>query len=71
MSAVFPCEDWSDAVIINTSQNLYLKPLACVSISVQLPADMLKTAGKSVSTLEIMDKIKTAAKPDEIIGMKV
>ncbi|KAI9558694.1 hypothetical protein GHT06_015483 [Daphnia sinensis] len=32
---------------------------------------MLKTAGKSVSTWEIMDKIKTAAKPDEIIGMKV
>lgn len=71
MSAILPCTDWRDAMVISPSQNFYLKPLASISISVQLPADMLKTAGISVSTRELMEKIKTTAKPDEFIGMKV
>lgn len=71
MNSILPCLDWRDSVALSTSQNLYLKPIACITISVQLPADMLKAAGKSVSTWEIMDKIKAAAKPDDIIGMKV
>lgn len=71
MSSIVPCLDLRDACLISPSQNLFLKPTASIIISVQLPEDVLKTAGKSISTVELMDRIKSAAKPDDIIGLKV
>lgn len=61
-----------DAVLLFQSTNLqlYLKPIASLWISIQLPGGLEKS-GKSVSTLEIMEKIKTSARPYEIISMKV
>lgn len=71
MSSILPCSDLRDAVLLSEAQGLYLKPLASVWISVQLPAELKRTTGKSVSTWEIMEKIKSAACPDEIVGIKV
>lgn len=70
MSSILPCKDMRDAVLLNQTQQIFLKPVASVWVSVQLPSE-LKTTGKSVSTVEVMEKIKSTAGPQEIIGMKV
>lgn len=61
------CSDTKDAVVLY--HDFYLKPVACINISLQLPA--LKSAGKSLSNWEVVEQIKSAAKPDEFIRMKV
>lgn len=68
MSSNLLCSsDVKDAVVLY--HDFYLKPIACISISLQLPA--LKSAGKSLSNWEVMEEIKSATKPNEFIWMKV
>jgi len=59
--------DTKDAVVLY--HDFFLKPIACVNISLQLPA--MKSTGISFSNSEIMEQIISAAKPDEFIWMKV
>lgn len=63
------CSNTSDLVPLYLPLELYLKPIARVSISLRIP----KTTkiGKSISYWEIMDKIRDLIKPEEFITLKV
>lgn len=50
-------------------QQLYLRPVAKLVITLQLPN--VKKLGKSVSHWEIMDKLRELIKPDEFTVLKV
>ncbi|XP_011064497.1 PREDICTED: trichohyalin [Acromyrmex echinatior] len=63
------CRDLSDIVPLYPSHALYLKPLAKVNVSVSLP--QLKTPGKTISTWEVMEKIRALILPDEFASLKV
>ncbi|TGZ47632.1 uncharacterized protein [Temnothorax longispinosus] len=63
------CRDLSDIVPLYPSHALYLKPLAKVNVSVTLP--QLKTPGKTISTWEVMEKIRALILPDEFESLKV
>ncbi|XP_065348221.1 A-kinase anchor protein 17A isoform X2 [Cloeon dipterum] len=63
------CSDTSDIVPLNTSQHLYLKPIARMNISVQLP--QMKAPGKSISSWEVMERLKKMAKPEKFSILKV
>ena len=63
------CNDTSEAVDLFEPQGLYLKPIAKLNISVQLP--QMKTPGKSISNWEVMEKLKKMAKPDQFMVLKV
>ncbi|KAG5317863.1 AK17A protein, partial [Pseudoatta argentina] len=63
------CRDLSDIVPLYPSHALYLKPLAKVNVSVSLP--QLKTPGKTISTWEVMEKIRALILPDEFAFLKV
>lgn len=63
------CSDVSDATPLSSSQRLYLKPVARLNISVLLPS--IKLPGKSVSSWEIMEKLRFHAAPEEFISLKV
>lgn len=63
------CSDITEAVVMYAPQKLYLKPIAKVNISVQLP--QIKSPGKSISNWEVMDKLKKMIIPDEFLTLKV
>ena len=63
------CEDTTDAAELFEPQGLWLKPIAKLNVSVQLP--QLKTPGKSISNWEVMEKLKQMIKPDHFIVLKV
>lgn len=63
------CTDTSDALELFEPQGLWLKPIAKINISVQLP--QLKTPGKSISNWEVMEKLRHMIKPDQFIVLKV
>ncbi|KAL6424886.1 hypothetical protein ACFW04_010041 [Cataglyphis niger] len=63
------CRDLSDIVPLYPPRFLYLKPLAKVNVSVSLP--QLKTPGKTISTWDVMEKIRTLILPDEFASLKV
>lgn len=71
MCTIFPCKDVRDGIAINPSMpHFAAKPIASCQVTVELPS--LRTSGyKSVSNWEIMEKIKSQAMPDEILGIKV
>ena len=50
-------------------QGLFLKPIARLNISVQLPH--LTEPGKTISNWEVMEKMKGMAKPDSFTMIKV
>ncbi|XP_064553511.1 A-kinase anchor protein 17A isoform X1 [Drosophila montana] len=62
-------ENVADCTPLYLPHSLYLKPLAKMQISVALP-EKIKT-GKSVSNLEIMDKLSAELKPDKFLVLKV
>lgn len=64
------CNNLSDAEPLFLRLNLYLKPVAKLLVAVELP-HFKKLIGKSVSTLEIIDKIKELVKPHEFLHVKV
>lgn len=55
MANTIVCNDTSDAIELLESQGLYLKPVAKINVCVQLP--QLKTAGKTISNWEVMEKV--------------
>uniref|UniRef100_A0A8D9AXV2 A-kinase anchor protein 17A n=1 Tax=Cacopsylla melanoneura TaxID=428564 RepID=A0A8D9AXV2_9HEMI len=63
------CTDTSDAKILSAAYQLFLKPVARLNISVQMPE--LRITGKSVSNTEVMEKIKYWAQPEEFSSLKV
>lgn len=58
----------ADCVPLYLPHSLYLKPVAKMNISVALPSH--KT-GKSISNLDIMEKLGQALKPDKFLVLKV
>ena len=69
MASVTVCSDPNDAVELFSPQGLYLKPIARLNVSVQLP--QLKEPGKSISNWEVMEKLKKMIRPDIFIVLKV
>ncbi|XP_049836876.1 A-kinase anchor protein 17A-like isoform X2 [Schistocerca gregaria] len=69
MNVIKICEDMKDAVELFSPQGLYLKPIARLNISVQLP--LMKFTGKTITNSELMDKLKSMIFPDEFITLKV
>ena len=69
MASFSVCTDTSDAVVLSSSHQLYLKPIAKLSITVQLP--VLNTPGKSISNWEVMEKLKSIIIPDHFVVLKV
>ncbi|XP_046401346.1 A-kinase anchor protein 17A [Ischnura elegans] len=69
MNVYQACFDTSDAIELFLPQNLYLKPIARLNISVQLP--LLKVPGKTISNWEVMEKVRNIIKPDEFSSLKV
>lgn len=69
MAQIGVCSDVSEAVELFEPQGLFLKPVAKLNISVQLP--QLKTPGNSISNWEVMEKLKRLIKPDQFIILKV
>ncbi|KZC13044.1 A-kinase anchor protein 17A [Dufourea novaeangliae] len=63
------CRDLSDIVPLYTPRALYLKPVAKINVSVNLP--QLKVPGKTISTWEVMEKIRALILPDEFASLKV
>ncbi|XP_022217853.2 A-kinase anchor protein 17A [Drosophila obscura] len=61
-------ENVADCTPLYLPHSLYLKPWAKMQISVSLPK--IKS-GKSVSNLEIMDKLSAELKPDKFLLLKV
>jgi len=69
MTSIGVCSDTSEAVELLEAQGLYLKPVAKLNISVQLP--QLKSPGSSISNWEVMEKLKKMIKPDSFLVLKV
>lgn len=70
MTTLQECDNLTDAVPLFLRRNLYLKPIAKVLISVELP-HFKKLIGKSVSTLEVLEKLKELVKPYEFVHTRV
>jgi len=69
MTSIGVCSDTSDAVELLEAHGLYVKPVAKLNISVQLP--QLKSPGASISNWEVMEKLKKMIKPDTFLVLKV
>ena len=69
MASIGLCSDSTDATELFEPQHLFLKPIARLHVSVQLP--QLKTPGKSISNWEVMEKLKKMIRPDQFIFLKV
>lgn len=70
MNAFQKCRNTADAVPLYLPQQLYLKPIARINISVQLP-QFKKLIGKSISNLEMMEKLRSMIKPEEFLLLRV
>ncbi|OXU27001.1 hypothetical protein TSAR_010357 [Trichomalopsis sarcophagae] len=63
------CRDLSDIVPLYTTRAIYLKPIAKIHVSINLP--QLKSPGKTISTWEVMEKVRLLIRPDEFASLKV
>lgn len=63
------CTDTSEAIELFAPHGLYLKPVAKINISVQLPT--MKVPGQSISNWELMEKLKKMIHPDQFLLLKV
>ncbi|XP_067301238.1 A-kinase anchor protein 17A [Pseudorasbora parva] len=61
--------DTAEAVDLCPEYNLYLKPIAKMTISVGLPH--LKMPGKSISNWEVMERLKSMAQPDQFSSLRI
>jgi len=61
MSIIQSCGDTKDCVDLFRPQGLYLKPIARINVSVQLP--QLRKSGSKISNWEVMEKVKEMARP--------
>uniref|UniRef100_A0AAY4DUW3 A-kinase anchor protein 17A n=1 Tax=Denticeps clupeoides TaxID=299321 RepID=A0AAY4DUW3_9TELE len=61
--------DTTEAVKLCPEYNLYLKPIAKMTISVALP--QLKMPGKSISNWEVMERLKSMIQPDQFSSLRI
>jgi len=61
MSVIQSCHDTKDVLDLFKPQGLYLKPIARLNVSVQLP--QLKKSGSKISNWEVMEEVKKMARP--------
>lgn len=61
--------DTTEAVCLSSVYNLFLKPIAKMTISVALP--QLKLPGKSISNWEVMERIKAMVAPEQFSALRI
>lgn len=61
--------DASESVLLCREYNLYLKPIAKMTISVSLP--QLKMPGKSISNWEVMERLKSMVHPEQFSSLRI
>ncbi|KAF7663265.1 hypothetical protein LDENG_00214560 [Lucifuga dentata] len=61
--------DVTEAVCLSAEYNLYLKPIAKMTISVALP--QLKLPGKSISNWEVMERVKAMVAPEQFSALRI
>ncbi|XP_057708518.1 A-kinase anchor protein 17A [Corythoichthys intestinalis] len=61
--------DTTEAVCLSAEHNIYLKPIAKMTVSVTLP--QLKLPGKSISNWEVMERVKAMVVPDQFSALRV
>ncbi|XP_051259911.1 A-kinase anchor protein 17A [Dicentrarchus labrax] len=61
--------DTTEAVCLSADYNLYLKPIAKMTISVALP--QLKLPGKSISNWEVMERVKAMVAPEQFSALRI
>ncbi|XP_017573440.1 A-kinase anchor protein 17A [Pygocentrus nattereri] len=61
--------DTSEAVQLCPEYNLYLKPIAKMTVSVALP--QLKMPGKSISNWEVMERLKSMVQPEQFSSLRI
>lgn len=61
--------DTAEAVCLSTEYNLYLKPIAKMTVSVALP--QLKLPGKSISNWEVMERVKAMVAPEQFSALRI
>ena len=69
MSVIARAHDVKDTLDLFRAAGLYLKPIARLNVSVQLP--QLKKSGAKISNWEVMEKVKEMAKPHTFPVFKV
>lgn len=66
---VAECKDTSEKIDLFEKYSLYIKPIARLNITIQLPPT--RTPGQTVSVNEILDKVRKQCSPDEFIFLRV
>ncbi|XP_047456159.1 A-kinase anchor protein 17A [Mugil cephalus] len=61
--------DTAEAVCLSSEYNLYLKPIAKMTVSVALP--QLKLPGKSISNWEVMERVKAMVVPEQFSALRI
>ncbi|CAG5865469.1 unnamed protein product [Menidia menidia] len=61
--------DTTEAVCLSDKYNLYLKPIAKMTVSVALP--QLKLPGKSISNWEVMERVKAMVAPELFSALRI
>ncbi|MEQ2237854.1 hypothetical protein ILYODFUR_027379 [Ilyodon furcidens] len=61
--------DTSEAVCLSAEHNVYLKPIAKMTVSVALP--QLKLPGKSISNWEVMERVKAMVAPEQFSALRI
>ncbi|XP_029968363.1 A-kinase anchor protein 17A [Salarias fasciatus] len=61
--------DTTEAVCLSSEYNVYLKPIAKMTVSVALP--QLKLPGKSISNWEVMERVKAMVAPDQFSALRI
>ncbi|KAM3861678.1 A-kinase anchor protein 17A [Diretmus argenteus] len=61
--------DTTEALCLSAEYNLYLKPIAKMTISVALP--QLKLPGKSISNWEVMERVKGMVAPEQFSALRI
>lgn len=61
--------DTTEAVCLSAEHNMYLKPIAKMTVSVALP--QLKLPGKSISNWEVMERVKAMVAPEQFSALRI
>ncbi|XP_022662879.1 A-kinase anchor protein 17A-like isoform X2 [Varroa jacobsoni] len=70
MASIHSCTDISDAVELEPSVGLYLKPICRANITLLLPASLAKHC-ISVSNWELQEKLREVARPITLVSLRV
>ena len=71
MTNFLELKDVSDLKELSAQDNLYLKPIAILNISVAIPAIVNKRNQKAISNWEVMERLKAMVSPREFTHIKV